>query len=222
MSAIDPGDTVLVLGTGLTMVDTVLTLLDRGNRGPIIAVLRRGLLPHRHEETRPCESFVRPEVMPHTVLDVLIAFKADVHRAAEQGQDRRSAFDALRPHHHRIRASLSEAERRRFLRHARPFRDVHRHRMAPKVAGRIEAARRDGHLSVHAGRLRSLTLTDGGIRATIDGRDGEPVADMAQVVSGGPVLTRRPPAPRRGRRRRCSRRSGPPDGRRPGGRRPPR
>lgn len=162
IARIDRDAPAVILGTGLTMADTVLTLLDQGHRGPITAVSRRGLLPLRHQETRPYKSFLHPAVMPHTVLDVLIALKADARRAEAAGFDWRSAFDALRPHHHRIWAHLPMEERRRFLRHARPFWEVHRHRLAPEVADRIDAAREGGQLRILAGRLEDAALTDGG------------------------------------------------------------
>lgn len=169
---IDRDAPVMILGTGLTMVDTVLSLLDQGHRGPVTAVSRRGLLPVRHKEVRPYKSFLHPDVMPSTVLDVMIALKADARRAEAEGYDWRSAFDALRPHHHRLWAHLPIEERRRFLRHARPFWEVHRHRMAPEVADRIEAALADGRLSVLAGRLRDVALTGTGLEIQVAGRGG--------------------------------------------------
>ncbi|WP_207458996.1 FAD/NAD(P)-binding protein [Azospirillum sp. SYSU D00513] len=175
IDATDRDAPVLILGTGLTMVDTVLTLLDEGHRGPIMAVSRRGLLPLVHRETRAFTSFLCPDVMPSTALDILIALKADVRRARAEGLDWRSAFDALRPYHHRIWRHLPPEERQRFLRHLRPYWNVHRHRLAPEVASRIEAARSIGQLEVGAGRLRSLTPTAGGLEAVVAerGRDRE-------------------------------------------------
>ncbi len=158
IARIDRDAQAVILGTGLTMADTVLTLLDQGHRGPITALSRRGLLPLRHQETRPYKSFLHPAVLPSTVLDVLIALKADARRAEAAGFDWRSAFDALRPHHHRIWAHLPMEERRRFLRHARPFWEVHRHRLAPEVADRIDAARDSGQLRILPGRLEDVTL----------------------------------------------------------------
>ncbi len=91
---IDPDAPVLILGTGLTMVDVVLFLENQGHRGPILALSRRRLLPTTHLETRPFKSFAHPQTMPGTVLDMLIALKADVRRAREEGLDWRAAFDA--------------------------------------------------------------------------------------------------------------------------------
>ncbi|TWA67438.1 putative NAD(P)/FAD-binding protein YdhS [Azospirillum baldaniorum] len=173
LATIAPDAPVLILGTGLTMVDTVLSLEDQGHRGPIVALSRRGLLPQTHEETRPFKSFIHPQVMPRTVLDVMIALKADVRRARETGFDWRSAFDALRPYHHLIWSHLPTEERRRFLRHVRPYWEVHRHRIAPEVAARIAALRANGRLTIRAGRLQTLSLVPNGVEATVRARGAE-------------------------------------------------
>jgi uncharacterized NAD(P)/FAD-binding protein YdhS len=63
--------------------------------------------------------------------------------------------DSLRPVSHALWAGFSDAEKKRFLRHLRPWWDVHRHRIAPPVAERIEALRAAGKLEVVPGRIRS-------------------------------------------------------------------
>jgi uncharacterized NAD(P)/FAD-binding protein YdhS len=52
-----------------------------------------------------------------------------------------------------------------FLRHLRPWWDVHRHRLAPDVAARIEGFQRAGTLTVTAGSLTGLRLVGGGVEA---------------------------------------------------------
>ncbi|RKH14301.1 MULTISPECIES: FAD/NAD(P)-binding protein [unclassified Corallococcus] len=48
LEGIGPEESVLLIGAGLTMVDTVLSLEERGHRGRVHALSRHGLLPHVH------------------------------------------------------------------------------------------------------------------------------------------------------------------------------
>jgi uncharacterized NAD(P)/FAD-binding protein YdhS len=68
----------------------------------------------------------------------------------------RAAVDGLRPHSIALWRGLSAAEKSRFLRHLRPWWDVHRHRIAPGVAARIAAMRASGRLEVLAGRIAAV------------------------------------------------------------------
>ena len=68
----------------------------------------------------------------------------------------RAAVDALRPHSHAFWASFDEREQRRFLRHARPWWDVHRHRIAPEVAGRLKRMIAEGRLEIVAGQVMGM------------------------------------------------------------------
>jgi fatty acid desaturase len=76
--------------------------------------------------------------------------------------------DGLRPHLPALWNRLPPEEKSRFLRHVRPYWDVHRHRMAPEIARRIADLQQSGHLSILAGRQdhlihhREAFLTDPG------------------------------------------------------------
>lgn len=151
---------VLILGTGLTMVDVVLSLLDQGHTGPITALSRRGLLPHRHTNAAPYRDFLKERsALPTTTSAILRALRSEVRTAATQGDNWRSVIDAARPYLLRLWDGLPLAERRRFLRHARPYWEIHRHRMAPDVAARINAARDAGQLKIRAGRVKEIRRT---------------------------------------------------------------
>jgi uncharacterized NAD(P)/FAD-binding protein YdhS len=143
-------DPVLLIGTGLTMVDTVISLLDNGHTGPIHAVSRRGLLPRRHAPASGSS-----ELLPYpTDLGALTSFlRMQVRQSIANGGDWRTVVDGLRPFTVDIWQRMSLEDRRRFLRHARPWWEVHRHRMAPQVADRIEAAQLSGQLRILPGRI---------------------------------------------------------------------
>jgi len=82
-------------------------------------------------------------------------------RGAEVGW--RAAVDSLRPHSHPLWQNLTGDEQRRFLRHARPWWDVHRHRIAPEVAAIVARAVAEGRLEIVAGRILAARDTASGI-----------------------------------------------------------
>jgi uncharacterized NAD(P)/FAD-binding protein YdhS len=138
-------DTVLVIGTGLTMVDVVLMLDARGFSGRIVALSRRGLLPKRHAAPEPWEKIAEKPGQSGSWL-----VRALRERAHAIGWS--NAVDELRPYTQALWAQAEESDRARFLRHMRPWWDVHRHRLAPAVADRLEALRASGRLQVVAGK----------------------------------------------------------------------
>jgi uncharacterized NAD(P)/FAD-binding protein YdhS len=153
---IPSNDPVAILGTGLSMVDSVISLLDSGHKGEIHAISRRGLLPARHA---PADAMlIDAEQLP--VADGLPALLRDVRHMIDQreneGKSWRDVIDGLRPHTKNIWSRLPIRQRQSFLRHLRPWWDVHRHRMAPVIADRIEAARQSGQLKIIAAHLVSV------------------------------------------------------------------
>ena len=90
---IGPGDSVVLVGTGLTMADVVIDLASRGHRGPLRAFSQRGLLPQVHQQTRAYPAFLRRDALPATALGQLCLIKREVRRAAAAGFDWRSVLD---------------------------------------------------------------------------------------------------------------------------------
>ena len=151
------GDAALLVGTGLTMVDLVLSLDSSGYRGRIVALPRRGLVPRAHADFEPAP--VEQDELPGGSLRGLWRWLR--RRAADVGW--RAAVDSLRPYSHPLWQGLSADDQRRFLRHARPWWDVHRHRIAPEVAQTLTRMIADGRLEIVAGRIVGAREGDGGL-----------------------------------------------------------
>jgi uncharacterized NAD(P)/FAD-binding protein YdhS len=151
------GQGALLIGTGLTMVDLVLSLDAAGHQGNIVALSRRGLIPRGHADFDPAP--VEFAALAHGLNGLLRWLR---RRSAEVGW--RAAIDSLRPHSHPLWQSLNVDEQRQFLRHARPWWDVHRHRIAPEVAGTVARMVADGRLEIVAGRIFAARDVDGGLR----------------------------------------------------------
>lgn len=156
------GRRVLMLGSGLTMVDVAISLAQ-GDR-KLWALSRRGLLPREHALIDP--EPVEPPVgtSPLELLERI--------RAASDAGDWRSVIDGYRPHLQRIWRDWPIHQRLRFLRHLRPWWDVHRHRMAPAVARSIEELLAAERLTVTAGRIESLSLSSDGVAVAWRKRGG--------------------------------------------------
>jgi len=75
----------------------------------------------------------------------------------------RAAVDAMRPHTSMVWRSWDEEQQGRFMRHARPFWDVHRHRIATEVAERMKQLIGNGQLQIAAGRIQSMRETADGV-----------------------------------------------------------
>lgn len=162
------GSDVLILGTGLTMVDTVLSLAAAGHEGRITALSRRGLIPRGHVHPPGPPAPVSLDDLPRGNL--LGLWRWLRRRSTDVGF--RAAVDSLRPHTHAIWSHLPESEKRRFMRHARPWWDVHRHRIAPQVAEQLRQMIAAGRLDIVAGRVRRMDVVEDRLEVAIARRDG--------------------------------------------------
>lgn len=172
-------DEVLVIGTGLTMVDVVLLLDAQGFRGRVTALSRRGLLPRPHSEkhTRPAPLSERPRGEMTQLLRFVRA------RASAIGWH--GAIDELRPHMQAMWLAANDAQRRRFLRHLRPWWDVHRHRIAPEVGKRLRDLMDSGRLVIACGRPTGFDHNGGSVAAEWLPRGaGQPrIGQFARVIN---------------------------------------
>ena len=169
---------VLLVGTGLTMVDMVISLHSRRHRGPIVALSRRGLSPLPHRSAQPYPTFLAPETAPATVRGLVRRLRHETDTAAAYGYDWRSVVDALRPITQDLWQQLPRPEQQRFLRHLSPYWDVHRHRIAPEIGDVIQTLRQSGQLSILAGRIVNYEPVPGGVRVTYRPRHVQATQDL--------------------------------------------
>jgi uncharacterized NAD(P)/FAD-binding protein YdhS len=163
LDGLDREASVLLIGTGLTMIDTVVSLLDRGHEGRIFALSRRGLLPHNHLTGASSTSLPESEQLPTQVTALMRFLRARSETASAAGGCWQAVIDELRPLTTDIWQTMTIADRRRFLRHLRPWWDTHRHRVSGPVAARMAAARANGQLTIIAGRIRGYAKGERGL-----------------------------------------------------------
>jgi uncharacterized NAD(P)/FAD-binding protein YdhS len=169
---------VMLLGSGLTAVDAALTLDAAGYEGRIVALSRRGLAPRAHGPREPLAA-PSEDLPPHCVA-MLRRVRA---RSAAIGW--RAAVYELRTVTQALWGAASLDERRRFLRHLRPWWDVHRHKLAPAVGATIEAMQAAGRLSIVAARLVSVEAEgdQAVVRFRPRGMEQEETLRVARIVN---------------------------------------
>ncbi len=172
-----PDDRVVLLGTGLTAIDAALLLGQRGFTGKILSVSRRGLVPRAHWPEGPKVTGRNEKVQGN-----LSAIVRQL-RARAQKVDWRIAVDELRPVTQIMWAAADNRVRARFLRHVRPFWDVHRHRLSPAIAARIAAMEASGQLRFAAGKIMDAQADGDGAILHWRPRHGDaPVATRARRI----------------------------------------
>jgi uncharacterized NAD(P)/FAD-binding protein YdhS len=178
---------VLVVGTGLTAIDTAITLLEEGPDRSVTLVSRHGRLPEPHIDQQHTAWVTKVPDGPLTADGLAAALASECEAARAQGVNWRSVVDGLRPATQDVWRRLPLAERRRFLEvHSREW-EVRRHRMAPEVAHRLDRYRAEGRLTVAAGSLSEVT--DVGVRCRVRTTPDGPASEVDAVVNcTGPLL----------------------------------
>lgn len=185
---------VLLVGTGLTMFDIAIDLSARGVSGAV-AVSRRGLTPCPHDPSvPPAAPGHRPEDLDRvqTAGECVRAVRSRVRAVTAAGGDWRQVVDSIRPVTPELWRRLGRREQDRFLRHARPFWDVHRHRAAPETAAAIERLRSTEWLTVRAARITDARPDQDHVEVRLLPRGGGPkeVQPVGMVVNcTGPATT---------------------------------
>ncbi len=181
--SVEPTARVLTIGSGLTAIDTALSLLAKGHRGKIVMLSRHGRLPQTH--VAHSAGAALPGPYPSRASILLRSLRSAVRKGAPP-QEWQTFIDAMRPHWPEAWAALSEADKRRALRHGLSAFNTHRHRVAPHQGREIAAAIADGRVEIRRGRLLTLTPHCNSVGARIATAEGliEPVFGRVVNCSG--------------------------------------
>lgn len=191
LAEVDNYARVAIIGSGLTMSDVVASLHLQGHRGPILAFSRRGQLPRPNltgDHAAWQLDYQRPQAA--TARGWLRRVRQEVRQAKTEGLPWQLVLDDIRSHGQHIWQRWSLEEQRRFLRHLRPWWDVHRYRIAPQVSEVLTQLQQSGHLKVLAARLQQVSVDKGAIVLSLTARgktEAETLSVDKLIVTTGPA-----------------------------------
>jgi uncharacterized NAD(P)/FAD-binding protein YdhS/predicted metal-dependent enzyme (double-stranded beta helix superfamily) len=190
MTAIEPDEAVVILGSGLTAVDAVMSLSSRGHQGPITLISRRGLLPQPHLPGHPAPVDLNALVMeltrenePVAALNLFRKLRRIAELTAAEQKPWQSVIDGLRPHIATLWSRMPTDQRRRFLNHIRPYWEIHRHRMPVPVAVQFSSLLQSGAIRILSGRVDSVFAEGGQLKLAIRARNGVSSAVTSPITS---------------------------------------
>lgn len=163
-------DAVLVVGTGLTAIDQILKLSREDHAGTIYVLSRRGKLPALHEPAPPWPSdWTR--TLPCDILTIFREVRRQIALAAAVGADWRSVIDSLRQATPKIWQSLNPEEKKRFIRHVRPYWEISRHRIPTSTHSELERLMRENRMVLLSGRVGDAAEREGCVEVAYLDRD---------------------------------------------------
>jgi uncharacterized NAD(P)/FAD-binding protein YdhS len=168
ISKINKEEPILILGNGLTMVDTVMELRENGFQQKIVSVSPNGfnILPHRNfsfQYNGPIKDLKEDK----SLLELLSLFKSELKKLNEFGISAEPLIDALRPNTQGIWQTLTTEEKRIFMQRLRHLWGVARHRIPFSSYDYIQKERIAKRLEILAGKVDDLTINENSVLASI-------------------------------------------------------
>lgn len=161
---------ICIAGSGLSMVDTVLSLAANGHRGRIHVLSRHALLPLPHAK-HAVAGFEAEALLAMPLRQRMRVLREAAREAGRQGLPWQAVMETARPLVQELWRTLAHEDQRRFLRHVVRYWDVHRHRIAPQVYAQLETLQASGQLRLHRGRLQTVAREGARIRVSVSMRD---------------------------------------------------
>jgi len=154
---------VLILGSGLSMVDTVLSVSDQVNRGKIISVSPNGfnILPHRHNEIKYTK-LTKQLKENMSLYDLIKLIRLHTKSAQKLGVSAAPIIDSLRPYTQKLWISFSTKEQ--FHNRLRHLWNIARHKIPIHTHDYIHKLINNGLLETKAGKIIDMREKQGAVQ----------------------------------------------------------
>ncbi len=163
----DRTENVILIGSGLTMIDVFLSLKDLDWQGKIYAVSRNGLLPLSHFKGVEYGDPLSGKPGPLSLTQIYSIFKKHFRSAKGEGINPLILIDKLRPVTQQLWQNFSLREKKRFNRLFRTRWNVARHRIAQSIHQQLADAVAAQSLEIVKGRLSKVEPVGAGLALTM-------------------------------------------------------
>lgn len=156
LEGLKDNENVLIIGTGLTMVDNVLSLFDYGFKGRIFSLSTNGYFPLSHKKRKPYTDILEELHPPYEISKLYSIFRKHIKIVLSRGIAGEAVVDAIRPKTQEIWLSLSLKDKIRFMTHLRHLWGVARHRLPKNIYIKMQDLMSAGRLEILGGRIQEI------------------------------------------------------------------
>lgn len=152
---------VAIIGSGLTMIDIVVSLYHQKYTGTIHVISPHGYIPQAHSKLplSPISSYIYTS-KTYTLIELTSIINLQIKKAKKENIHWHCVIDALRPHLQHLWQQLSTADKQQFFRHLRHKWGVARHRAPLESINVIQKLIEYGKLNLIKGRIHSILTTN--------------------------------------------------------------
>lgn len=158
---------VAIIGTGLTALDTVLSLENCGFKGKISCFSGNSHLPLVHPARYDATQVPKIDAARFKGLSLPKLLQSLRELAASV--DWQYAVDSLRPHTVSIWQTMTTKDQLRVIKKYLWLWNMHRHRFAPHLAAMIDRLKSEGRLTLNKGRVNKAIDSANGITLDVRG-----------------------------------------------------
>ena len=187
---------IALIGSGLTAADIIISILDTGWQGEITCYSGHAALPRAHLAGYDAAKRIAlppDQYISQRLSRIMQALRREIKSGAREWH---YIIDSLRPLTQDIWRSLSTTDRERLVKKYFTLWNVHRHRYAPHIAARIDAAIKSGQLKMVKARVTSAEQKPDGITLGLKTKAGAETAqgfDLAFRCTGVDYKTENTP-----------------------------
>jgi uncharacterized NAD(P)/FAD-binding protein YdhS len=177
------GERILLCGTGLTAIDSVLALQSQDMASQVYMLSPRGIVPQVHNLRISRAAQLNLSHRGNLRL-LLRELRAHIEAASQADLCWRTIVDALRPISNGVWQELPLEDKQRFIRHLKRYWEPHRHRMAPEIRARLDGYRASGALEIIGGRIQQVHSGDRCTQVHIRVKNGGArILDADRIIS---------------------------------------
>lgn len=162
---------LVIIGTGLTAVDTILSIFRSGYNGEVLCISRKGLFPRPHTSVEVHETEKKFDLTPH-LKQIDTSRPSKIFHIlkklvdSEKGYTWQAIIDSMRPHTQQLWQGFSMHDQKRILHKYVPYWNIYRHRMAPEIDSEISSYVSNGRLKIIKGDCHGYK--DNNVKFSID------------------------------------------------------